>query len=81
MFLCVLYASELREQEMELPKEEHYIYTAMDRNGFRLVVTMHPYIAMFILSLTIDYTFKCVEGNIANPWILPSINKFLKNLC
>ncbi|KAJ7511384.1 hypothetical protein B0H11DRAFT_2387169 [Mycena galericulata] len=59
----VLY--ELREREVKLPKEERYIHTAMDKGGFRLVVTMHPYIARFIhaiLSLNIDYTFKRVEG-------------------
>lgn len=48
-----------------LPKSERYIHTAMSKNGFRLVVTMHPQIAMFIhklLCLCIDYTFKRVEG-------------------
>jgi hypothetical protein len=57
---------ELREREVKLPKEERYIHTAMDKNGFRLVVTMHPYIARFIhqvLSLSIDHTFKRVEGD------------------
>jgi hypothetical protein len=42
----------------------------MNKNGFRLVVTMHLYIAMFIhqlLSLSMDYTFKGVEGKL-NEW-------------
>jgi hypothetical protein len=37
----------------------------MLKNGIRLVVTLHPQIAMFIhniLSLNIDYTFKRVDG-------------------
>lgn len=38
----------------------------MSKNGFRLVVTMHPQISMFIhhiLSMHVDYTFKRVDGN------------------
>jgi hypothetical protein len=37
----------------------------MSKNGFRLVVTMHPQIAKLIhniLALVIDFTFKRVEG-------------------
>ncbi|KAJ7187583.1 hypothetical protein GGX14DRAFT_409088 [Mycena pura] len=52
-------------KELSLPKSERYIHTAMFKNGFRLVVTLHPQIAMFIhqiLSLNIDYTFKRVDG-------------------
>ncbi|KAJ7196013.1 hypothetical protein B0H12DRAFT_1245429 [Mycena haematopus] len=52
-------------REMKLPKSERYIHTAMSKNGFRLVVTMHPQIVMLIhkiLSLIIDFTFKRVEG-------------------
>lgn len=44
---------------------EHYIHTAMSKNGFRLVVTMHPQIATLIhkiLSLNVDFTFKRVDG-------------------
>ncbi|KAF8137776.1 hypothetical protein K438DRAFT_1639101 [Mycena galopus ATCC 62051] len=52
-------------KEASLLKTERYIHTAMSKNGFRLVVTLHPQIAMFIhqiLSLNIDYTFKRVDG-------------------
>ncbi|KAJ7481297.1 hypothetical protein B0H11DRAFT_2193481 [Mycena galericulata] len=58
---------ELNSREILLPKSEHYIHTAVHKNGFRLIVTMHPYIAMFIhniLALIIDYTFKRVEGDL-----------------
>ncbi|KAJ7135306.1 hypothetical protein C8R46DRAFT_1201556 [Mycena filopes] len=53
--------------EVKLPKHERFVHTAMSKNGFKLVVTMHPQIAMFIhklLSLVIDFTFKRVEGEI-----------------
>ncbi|KAJ7825255.1 hypothetical protein B0H13DRAFT_1918698 [Mycena leptocephala] len=55
----------LNVRELKLPVRERYIHTAMLKNGIRLVVTMHPQIAMFIhniLSLNIDYTFKRVDG-------------------
>jgi hypothetical protein len=58
----VLYQLNTREAK---PKTEHYIHTAMSKNGFRFVVTMHPQIAILIhkiLSLNIDFTFKWVEG-------------------
>jgi len=45
--------------------ETRCIHTAVEKNGFRLIVTMHPYIATLIhevLSLNIDFTFKRVEG-------------------
>jgi hypothetical protein len=57
----------LNTREAKLPKAEQYIHTAMSKNGFRLVVTMHPQIAILIhkiLSLNIDFTFKRVEGKI-----------------
>lgn len=56
---------QLSVREVKLLKAERYIHTAMSKNGFRLVVTMHPQIGMFIhklLSLNIDYTFKRVKG-------------------
>ncbi|KAJ7802460.1 hypothetical protein B0H13DRAFT_2496433, partial [Mycena leptocephala] len=71
---------ELREREVKLPKEERYIHTAMDKNGFRLVVTMHPYIARFIhqvLSLSIDYTFKRVEGDMDEWEVAGFLDRFL----
>jgi hypothetical protein len=52
-------------KEAKLLRTERYIHAAMSKNDFCLVVTMHPQIAMLIhrvLSLTIDFTFKCVEG-------------------
>ncbi|KAJ7737198.1 hypothetical protein B0H14DRAFT_2638802 [Mycena olivaceomarginata] len=46
--------------------EDGALYScAMSKNGFRLVVTMHPQIATLIhkiLSLNIDFTFKRVDG-------------------
>ncbi|KAJ6496154.1 hypothetical protein C8R45DRAFT_1094409 [Mycena sanguinolenta] len=58
------------QREAQLHKSQRYIHTAMSKNGFRLVVTMHPTLAMLlhkILSLNIDFTFKRVEGNM-NEW-------------
>ncbi|KAJ6449035.1 hypothetical protein DFH09DRAFT_1118706 [Mycena vulgaris] len=55
----------LNTREIKLLKDSRYIHTAMSKNGFHLVVTMHPEIASFIhliLSVHIDYTFKRVEG-------------------
>ncbi|KAJ7210230.1 hypothetical protein C8J57DRAFT_1540028 [Mycena rebaudengoi] len=55
----------LNTREAKLPKSERYIHTAMSKNGFRLVVTMHPQIVALIhkiLSLNFDFTFKRVEG-------------------
>ncbi|KAJ7259323.1 hypothetical protein C8J57DRAFT_1233688 [Mycena rebaudengoi] len=55
----------LNTREAKLPKSERYIHTAMSKNGFRLVVTMHPKIVALIhkiLSLNFDFTFKRVEG-------------------
>ncbi|KAF8145026.1 hypothetical protein K438DRAFT_2100248 [Mycena galopus ATCC 62051] len=54
----------LSMKEPSLLKSERYIHTAMSKNGFRLVVTMHPQIALYIhhtLALNIDFTFKHVE--------------------
>ena len=55
----------LNTREAKLSKTERYIHTAMSKNGFCLVVTMHPKIAILIhkiLSLNIDFTFERVEG-------------------
>ncbi|KAJ7162464.1 hypothetical protein C8R46DRAFT_1104607 [Mycena filopes] len=49
----------MSKHEIKLPKSEQYIHTAMSKGGFKLVVTMHPQIAMYIhrvLYLVIDYT-------------------------
>ncbi|KAJ7934270.1 hypothetical protein B0H13DRAFT_1855441 [Mycena leptocephala] len=54
---------------------------AMDKNRFRLVVTMHPYIAMFILSLTIDYTFKCVKGDMDEWEVAGFLDRFPSLYC
>ncbi|KAJ7696379.1 hypothetical protein B0H14DRAFT_3657792 [Mycena olivaceomarginata] len=51
-------------RETKLPKTEH-IHIAISKNGFRLVVTMHPQIVILIhkiLSLNTDFTFKRVDG-------------------
>ncbi|KAJ7912629.1 hypothetical protein B0H13DRAFT_1874611 [Mycena leptocephala] len=60
----------LSTKEPSLQKSERYIHTAMSKNGFRLVVTMHPQIASHIhstLALNIDFTFKRVDGEM-NEW-------------
>ncbi|KAJ7860306.1 hypothetical protein B0H13DRAFT_1901072 [Mycena leptocephala] len=60
----------LSTKEPSLLKSERYIHTAMSKNGFRLVVTMHPQIASHIhstLALNIDFTFKRVDGEM-NEW-------------
>ncbi|KAJ7936314.1 hypothetical protein B0H13DRAFT_1853675 [Mycena leptocephala] len=55
----------------------------MEKNGFQLVVTMHPYIVMFIrqiLSLNIDYTFKRIEG-VMDEWeVAGFLDRFKKRL-
>ncbi|KAJ6527308.1 hypothetical protein DFH09DRAFT_1414272 [Mycena vulgaris] len=73
----------LREREVKLPKEERYVHTAMDKNGFRLAVTMYPYITMFIhqiLSLNIDYTFKRVEGTMDEWEVAGFLDRFKHRL-
>ncbi|KAJ7453037.1 hypothetical protein B0H11DRAFT_1741481 [Mycena galericulata] len=75
--------STLREREVKLPNEERYSHTAMDKGGFRLVVTMHPYIATFIhaiLSLNIDYTFKRVEGKMDEWEVAGFLDRFKHRL-
>ncbi|KAK7024854.1 hypothetical protein R3P38DRAFT_3193769 [Favolaschia claudopus] len=55
----------LNMREPKLAPAERYIHTAMNKNGFKLVVTMHPQIAILIHRvryLGIDYTFKRVDG-------------------
>ncbi|KAK7033366.1 hypothetical protein R3P38DRAFT_3313383 [Favolaschia claudopus] len=55
----------LNTREIKLATAERYIHTAMNKNGFKLVVTMHPQIAVLIHRvryLGIDYTFKRVDG-------------------
>ncbi|KAF7366386.1 hypothetical protein MSAN_00895300 [Mycena sanguinolenta] len=74
---------ELEHREMKLREDERYIHTAMSKNGFRIVVTMHPYIAMFIhriLSLNIDYTFARVEDNM-DEWEVAGFLDRFKHPC
>ncbi|KAJ6619645.1 hypothetical protein B0H10DRAFT_1946692 [Mycena sp. CBHHK59/15] len=69
--------------EVKLPKEDRYIHTAMTKNGFRLVVTMHPQIAVFIhliLSLNIDYTFKRVDGDMDEWEVAGFLDRFKHRL-
>ncbi|KAK6981621.1 hypothetical protein R3P38DRAFT_2664122 [Favolaschia claudopus] len=57
----------LNMREPKLAPAERYIHTAMNKNGFKLVVTMHPQIAMLIHRvryLGIDYTFKRADGEL-----------------
>ncbi|KAJ7153860.1 hypothetical protein C8R43DRAFT_1126536 [Mycena crocata] len=77
----VLY--ELSTREITLPKHERYIHTAMSKSGFRIVVTMHPQIAIFIhriLSLNIDFTFKRVEGEMDEWEIAGMLDRHKKRL-
>ncbi|KAK6985119.1 hypothetical protein R3P38DRAFT_3450565 [Favolaschia claudopus] len=58
---------QLNMREAKLAPAERYIHTAMNKNGFKLVVTMHPQIAMLIHRvryLGIDYTFKRADGEL-----------------
>ncbi|KAJ7862404.1 hypothetical protein B0H14DRAFT_2575473 [Mycena olivaceomarginata] len=71
----------LNTKEAKLLKSERYIFTAMSKNGFRLVVTMHPQIAMLIhkvLSLVIDFTFKRVEGKMDEWEVVGIVERFKK---
>ncbi|KAJ7774684.1 hypothetical protein B0H14DRAFT_2631897 [Mycena olivaceomarginata] len=74
---------ELNVRQVMLPKSERYIHTAMSKNGFRLVVTMHPQIAMFIhklLCLYIDYTFRRVEGKMDEWEVAGFLERFQQRL-
>ncbi|KAJ7129118.1 hypothetical protein C8R46DRAFT_1202508 [Mycena filopes] len=65
--------------EIKLPKSEHYIHVVMAKNGFKLVVTMHPQIVMYIhrvLYLVIDYTFKRVEGELDEWEVAAFLDRF-----
>ncbi|KAJ6479038.1 hypothetical protein C8R45DRAFT_933816 [Mycena sanguinolenta] len=80
-FCGVLY--ELEHREMNLPPDERYIHTAMSKNGFRIVATMHPYITMFIhrlLSLNIDYTFARVDDNMDEWEVAGFLDRFKHRL-
>ncbi|KAJ7824717.1 hypothetical protein B0H14DRAFT_2596999 [Mycena olivaceomarginata] len=71
----------LNTKEAKLLKSERYIFTAMSKNGFQLVVTMHPQIAMLIhkvLSLVIDFTFKRVEGKMDEWEVVGIVERFKK---
>ncbi|KAJ7902279.1 hypothetical protein B0H13DRAFT_1882657 [Mycena leptocephala] len=53
----------------------------MSKNGFRLVVTMHPQIAKLIhniLALVIDFTFKRVEGKMDEWEVAGFVDRFKK---
>ncbi|KAJ7177478.1 hypothetical protein C8R43DRAFT_1118467 [Mycena crocata] len=74
---------ELSTREVTLPQHERYIHTAISKNGFRIVVTMHPQIAIFIhriLSLNIDFTFKRVEGKMDEWEIAGMLDRHKKRL-
>ncbi|KAJ7825909.1 hypothetical protein B0H14DRAFT_2596247 [Mycena olivaceomarginata] len=67
-------------KESSLLPVDQYLHTTMAENGFRLAVTMHPQIALFIhqvLSLNIDFTFKRVEGNM-DEWEIASMSDRFK---
>ncbi|KAJ6608408.1 hypothetical protein B0H10DRAFT_2194424 [Mycena sp. CBHHK59/15] len=72
----------LNTKEGKLLKSEQYIFTAMSKNGFRLVITMHPQIAMLIhqvLSLVIDFIFKQVEGKMDEWEVVGIVERFKKH--
>ncbi|KAJ7094163.1 hypothetical protein C8R44DRAFT_749669 [Mycena epipterygia] len=74
---------QLSAREVKLLKAECYIHTGMSKNGFRLVVTMHPQIGMFIhklLSLNIDYTFKRVKGAMDEWEVVGFLDRFKHRL-
>ncbi|KAJ7090162.1 hypothetical protein C8R44DRAFT_720299 [Mycena epipterygia] len=74
---------QLSVREVKLLKAERYIHTALSKNGFRLVVTMHPQIGMFIhklLSLNIDYTFKRVKGAMDEWEVVGFLDRFKHRL-
>ncbi|KAJ6459588.1 hypothetical protein C8R45DRAFT_1182440 [Mycena sanguinolenta] len=55
----------------------------MSKNGFRIVVTMHAYITMFIhrlLSLNIDYTFARVDDNMDEWEVAGFLDRFKHRL-
>jgi hypothetical protein len=67
-------------KESSLLPVDQYLHTTMAKNGFRLAVTMHPQIVLFIhqvLSLNIDFTFKRVEGNM-DEWEVASMSDRFK---
>ncbi|KAJ7826965.1 hypothetical protein B0H13DRAFT_2440016 [Mycena leptocephala] len=71
----------LSTREVKLLPSERYIHTAMSKNGFRLVVTMHPQIAKLIhniLALVIDFTFKRVEGKMDEWEVAGFVDRFKK---
>ncbi|KAF8206643.1 hypothetical protein K438DRAFT_1756019 [Mycena galopus ATCC 62051] len=71
-----------RTKGPSLLKSERYIHTAMSKNGFRLVVTMHPQIALYIhhtLALNIVFTFKRIEGRM-NEWGVAGMSDHFKSL-
>ncbi|KAJ6601583.1 hypothetical protein B0H10DRAFT_2196215 [Mycena sp. CBHHK59/15] len=71
----------LNTKEGKLLKSEQYIFTAMSKNGFWLVITMHPQIAMLIhqvLSLVIDFIFKQVEGKMDEWEVVGIVERFKK---
>ncbi|KAJ7162387.1 hypothetical protein C8R46DRAFT_1353332 [Mycena filopes] len=70
-------------QEVDLPQSEQYIHMVMAKNGFRLAVTMHPQIAMYIqrvLYLTIDYTFQRIEGKMDEWEVAAFIDRFHRRI-
>ncbi|KAJ7649098.1 hypothetical protein DFH06DRAFT_1332120 [Mycena polygramma] len=73
---------EMRRQ-VERPMATRYIHTAIEKNGFRLIVTMHPYIATLIhevLSLSIDYTFKRIKGTLDEWEVVGFSDRFKERL-
>ncbi|KAJ7791551.1 hypothetical protein B0H14DRAFT_3566646 [Mycena olivaceomarginata] len=67
-------------KEASLLPVDRYLHTTMAKNGFRLAVTMHPQIVLFIhqvLSINIDFTFKRVEGNM-DEWEVASMSDRFK---
>ncbi|KAJ7652738.1 hypothetical protein DFH06DRAFT_1418342 [Mycena polygramma] len=71
-------------RELHLPMHDRYIHAAITKGGFRVVVTMHPQIVMFIhriLSLNIDFTFKRVEGKMDEWEVAGFLDRVAKRRC
>ncbi|KAJ6564299.1 hypothetical protein B0H19DRAFT_941731 [Mycena capillaripes] len=70
-------------REITLPTSQQYIHTVMSKNGFKLVVTMHPQLAMYIhrvLYLVIDFTFKRIEGKMDEWEVAAFLDRFQRRL-
>ncbi|KAF7295712.1 hypothetical protein MIND_01111600 [Mycena indigotica] len=67
----------------KLDPSERYIHTAIVKDNFRIVVTMHPILAQYIhrvQALCIDYTFKRIDGSMDEWEIVGMLERFNKRV-